>query len=269
MEDEKKTLEDKVVFKYSADGIALYTFLCFLFVMAGFWMLDHDEVRNRLVALLSIVLFGGVGVFFLAFKSWKPILIVSKEGVAQPTFRKEKFVSWAEINEIRFKVQSFSNRGFTTTVRYIGVYTFEGRQEDSSFGYLFTELSKFFTGWREMPTLLIKNQKMFSGVKCEEIVEVMQMYHAEFVSGLLEDEKGKYEDVFHHTITRQLKNSINFVGDDNSLQENVNQENINQDDSLQEDSHRLPKVSDHINWEKLSTEDEGNRLERFLRKINQ
>ena len=196
---------------------------------------------------LAIIFCGGGGMYFLVFKSWRPIVTVSKEGVTQPTLLKKKFVSWAEISEIRLKVQSVSaGHGFATTTKYIGVFTFEGRQEDSTFGYLWAELSKFMTGWSEMPTLLIANQKILTGIKNEEIIQVMEKYHVEFVSGLPEEEKIKYENVFRQNLTRLLENTMNFVGD-NSIQGNVDQEN-----SDLENMDAPPKVSDQINWEKLS-----------------
>ena len=293
-EDNITPLEDKKVFKHSADGIALYVFLCSIFVMSGFMMLENEVARTRHIGLMSIIFFGGAGLFFLIFMSWKPILTVSKEGVAKPTLHDEKFVSWAEISEIRQKVQTVSTRYNTTTIRYIGIFTFEGRQDNTTFEYFKTELNKLATGWMEMPTLLIKNQKIFSGVKCEELVEIMEQYHAEYVFGLPEEEKSKYENVFHHTVTGKLKNTANFVGNnwseqnstvqgsinqnstvqgsinqDNTVQGSINQDNTVQDKINQESMNVPPKVSDHINWEKISIRDDGNWWERFLRKISE
>ena len=248
MEEHKTPLEDKKVFRYSAGGIALLVFLNVLFVMLGVLMLGDDEARYRFWGMVSIIFFGGGVVFFLAFKSWKPILIVSKEGIIQPQLRKEKFVSWAEISRIQLKVQTISHRGGTTTVKHIGVFTFEGRQDDTTFESFMTKLNEFATGWREMPTLLINNQEWFSGVKKKEMVEIMEKYHAEFVSELPEEERTKYENIFCYTLTGKLKNTMNFVGDDNSIQEDVNQEN----GSL-ENMNAPSKVSDQIDWEKLST----------------
>ena len=262
MEEHKTPLEDKKVFRYSAGGIALFVFACLLVVMVAFGAIGRDETRNLFMITIGIIFCGGGGIYFLVFKSWRPIVTVSKEGISQPTLLKEKFVSWVEINEIRIKVQSISSgRGFTTTTKYIGVFTFEGRQEDNAFGYFWAELSKFLTGWSEMPTLLIANQKILTGIKNEEIIQIMEKYHEEFVSGLPEEEKAKYEHVFRQNVTRLLKNTMNFVGEDNSIQEDVDQENINL-----ENMNAPPKVSDQIDWEKLSVKDEGSGLEQTLRR---
>ena len=234
MEEIKSPLEKKIVFKYSADGIALFVFLCFIFLMGGIVMINSDNSSANFWG--PIVIAFAVGLFFLVFKSWKPILTVSKDGITQPTLYKDKFVPWSEIKEIRFKTQTVTTVQygyFEHNVKYIGVFTFAGRQDRKTSEQLITTLNKRATGWTEMPTLLISNHKMFSGVENEKIIEVMRNYHTDFVSQLPEDEKLRYEGVFHPTLKETLKNSPEFGMTDNN-------------------SNERTKVNEQINWEKLS-----------------
>ena len=247
MEEHKTPLEDKKVFKYSGGGTALYIFLCFVFIFIGFMMLNDDDVGYRIFGMASIIVFGGSVIGYLVILR-KPFLIVSKEGLTKIRCGREMFVSWTEVSQVRSKLQNIYHPGFRTTFKYVGVYTFEGRKDDTSFKIFMTKLNKLATHWEEMPTLLIYNNNWLTGIECAEIIEIMEKYHAEFVSGLSEEDRPKYENIFCHTLTGKLNNNINFVGDDKSIQGNVNQEN-----SDQENINAPPKVSDQIDWEKLST----------------
>ena len=223
-------LKDEIVFKYSIKWIILYAFFGTLLVFIGILLINSEDIYYRFMGLIAIIYFGGYGLIFLLFRSRKPIVIISKLGIKQPGFWSTKFVSWFEIEEVRYKIQNVSSHfGHTFTHKYIGVFTFDGRFEENLLEYFCILLTKMKTGWGDMPNLLISNREVFSRIDNQHIVNAMRVYHAHFLSILPEADKEKYADVFQHILPRKLKNSGNFGNTENNS-----------------------KISELIDWEKLT-----------------
>ena len=165
-------MQNKVVIKRSLLGNILLIVGCTIFVAVGALMLRGDIVI-RIIGIVSIVFFGFGGLLYLVFMSWKPIAILSDEGITVPYGWRKSFASWENINRIEIVEQKIVSEGGTHKQKYIGVFVNDktglvGANARSQ------RITTAITGWDEVPGLVIVPSFSF---EMEKIMEIIQEFY--------------------------------------------------------------------------------------------
>jgi len=165
--------KEEVVFKRSSDGMLTWFAGMIVFVFGGILMVNSDEVRNRVIGVISIMLFGGVGLFTILFRVlWQPIVSISNEGVkVYPRAKKEQFITWSNVKRVEIVTQ----RVGVHKQKFVGVFAIDDTLVEGASGSLLKGATKLVTGWREVPALLIS--PYFSDVTHDEILDVLIEFH--------------------------------------------------------------------------------------------
>jgi len=159
-------------------GNILYILACLAFMALG---LDSG---NGAVILICLLLFGGCALFRILF-GWRPLVIISKEGITIPYgLWGKSFIKWSNVKEIEIVFQKVDHRHGSAKHKCIGVFTF------SNDGIAGTEATKvtgtvcvtgIATDWRDAPVVLINTS--FSFVDREKIKRVLRQFHEEYKQG--------------------------------------------------------------------------------------
>ena len=164
----------KIVFRRAWWMTILFAFTCLGFTLIGIWILNDPETSN-LMAYLAIAFFGGGGIFYLFFMSWKPIVIITKEGITVPYGWGEPFVEWSNVKRIEQIVQTNG----TIKQKYIGIFVFNPDGVKGA-NKLSKKITGKVTGWGEVPSILINNN--FTGVKLKDIETELQKFYSQYKS---------------------------------------------------------------------------------------
>ena len=173
-----EALEKQVVIRKSPLGHLLFYGGIAAFVVIGIFLIQEE--RAVWIGIASIVFFGGGGLFYLIFKSWKPIAIISDKGITVPLWRGKNFVPWENVRKFEVLEQTVNTgRGGSHTLKCIGIFVFDTTGIAGA-GEISQTLNQSVTGWKEMPASLIKTQ--FTFIKEESIIRVLQEFHDAYIA---------------------------------------------------------------------------------------
>jgi len=168
-------MKRQIVIRRPFWGNMLFVLGCAVFVVAGLLMQQGEDSFYRLIGVASIVFFGGGGLCYLAFLAWKPIVVVSSDGIIVPYGWSKSFVLWENIN--RFEVMEqviHAGRGGRVRQKYIGIFVFN-KEEIVGTGKVSQSITQGITDWKEVPAMLIVLS--FSFVKIEKVMKILQEFH--------------------------------------------------------------------------------------------
>ena len=171
-------MEKQVVIRRSFLGNLVAVLGISAFTIIGLFMLQDDDAFYRLIGVLNIVFFGGGGLLYLILMMWKPIVIVSNEGITVPYGWGKNFIPWDNID--RFEVLEHminAKLGKPTKQKYVGVFVFD-KEGIAGTGKGLLKISQGLTGWKEVPAVLINLTLSF--VKIEKVMATLQEFHDEY-----------------------------------------------------------------------------------------
>ena len=101
-------MQEQVVIKRPLVGNLLLILGCVAFVAGGIFILQIEEdTFLRLIAIASIVFFGGGGLLFIIVLAWKPIVTISNEGITIPHGWGKNSFSFLKIEKVMRILQEF------------------------------------------------------------------------------------------------------------------------------------------------------------------
>ena len=162
-------MRNQVVIRRSFWGNILLLLLCSAFVFAGIFIRQGGDAFYRFWGLLSIIFFGGGGLFYIIFAAWRPVAVISNEGIDVPLWRGSNFVRWRDVEKIEVVVQYAAGKH-----KYIGIFAPSATGIVGS-GKTSQKITQGVTGWKEVPTLLINLS--FTFVKIEKVMGILQEFH--------------------------------------------------------------------------------------------
>ena len=170
-------MQEQVVIKRPLLGNILFVFICAAFVVGSLFIIQilNENVFIRLIAIISIIFFGGGGLLYILTMAWKPIVIISNDGITVPFGWGKNFVSWENVD--RFEVvEQVVNVGAAIKAKqkYIGVFVFD-KKGIAGTGKISQTISQVVTNWEEVPAVLINLSLSF--VKIEKVMGVLQEFH--------------------------------------------------------------------------------------------
>ena len=171
-------MQKQVVIRRPFWGNMLFVLSGAVFVVAGLLMQQSENSLIRLVGVMSVVFFGGGGICYLMFMVWKPIVVISSEGIAVPYGWGKNFVLWGNIDRFEVVEQEIHTiHGVRTMQKYIGFFVFN-KEGIVGAGKVSQTISQGITGWKEVPAVLINLS--FSFVKIESVMEILQEFHDKY-----------------------------------------------------------------------------------------
>jgi hypothetical protein len=154
---------------------AFYLFFAFL----GGFVLHYGVSEGGVFAVIPAVIFISVGVYGFAIgipKAWKPMFIVSTEGITIPAYygRGTHFVPWHNVKKIEVMEQEILGYGRFFSNKYIGIFlrnteNIEGFDKRAKLTLTNTETHK-----KETPDLVVSIS--FSFVRVKTIIGALQKY---------------------------------------------------------------------------------------------
>ena len=174
--------QDKVVIRQDPTAIFLMIVACVAFVAGGYWMWNSSEERfYQFIGIVSIIFFGGGGVFYLLFMSWKPIVTITKQGVETPMGWKSNFVEWSNVDKIEIVTQTV---GKGNEQHYVGIFVHDNTGIAGA-GRLSQKINQVITDWDEMPAVLISVG--FGGIgKINKILDTLLKHHEEYKASYID-----------------------------------------------------------------------------------
>ena len=171
-------MQKQVVIRRPFCGSMLFILGCAVFVVTGLFMQQGEDSFYRLIGVVSIVFFGGGGLCYLTFLAWKPIVIVSSEGITAPYGWGKSFVLWENIDRFEVVEQVIhAERGGRVRQKYIGIFVFNKGAAVGA-GKVSQTIMQAKTDWRDVPAVLINLS--FSFIKIEKLIEVLQEFHDKY-----------------------------------------------------------------------------------------
>jgi len=133
-----------------------------------------DATENSfhwLFGAAGIVLIGVGGLFFVTVAIWKPLLVISDEGItaAYKGWHKN-FIPWKNVEKFEVLVM---NRGPLET-KFIGIFVFDA-EEIVGAGVVAQSMAREGADWKELPEVLIS--LALSSVEPEAAMERLQEFH--------------------------------------------------------------------------------------------
>ena len=165
--------QEKIVFRRSLISNIAFFLICLAFVIGGFFLLEEIWI----LGMITMIFFGGGGVLYLLFMSWRPILVITKEGVTVPYGWGENFVSWSNVRKIEMVTQTINTGNGTTTKDYIGVFTFNNEGIVGA-GDISKAITSKVTGIEDPPSLLITNSLTF--IKYDKILAALNEFYVKY-----------------------------------------------------------------------------------------
>lgn len=144
-----------------------------VFVAASVIALHMPGTFNRIFGIVGLVFFGVGGFLYFALMSWKPIVIVSNEGISVPRGKGADFVAWENIGKIEATEQSINTAGTTAKQGWIGVYAL--KTEKTTAGEISENIVLNMANWEEMPALLINTD--YSAVDEKFLQTLIEIYN--------------------------------------------------------------------------------------------
>jgi hypothetical protein len=125
---------------------------------------------------IGAVLFGGLGVIWLVFLSWRPVMIISDRGITVPFWRGQRYVSWANVKEIKL-LKNVVNvyRGGRHVSEFIGIFVHDTTDMKWAGGFLH-KFNYSATGWSEIPPFVISTQYTAIKGKEEEYIRLLREF---------------------------------------------------------------------------------------------
>ena len=166
--------KEKVVIRRPVWGNLLLVLGCAAFVAAGFYLMQTGDFSYRIIGIVSIVFFGGGGLFYMICSSWRPIVVISDEGITVPYGWGKNTVLWHNVKKFEIVTQ---NLGAGGKQQYIGIYAFDSEGIVGT-GKKSRALTQKITGWETVPDMSISLGLSF--VKIEKVMEMLQEYHERY-----------------------------------------------------------------------------------------
>ena len=160
-------MRNEVVIRRPLWGKLLFILMCAMLVFFSILRLQDGD---KVIGLGGIALFGGGGLIAVIFVIWKPIVVMSNEGITIPYRWKENFVSWRNIK----KFEVLEQRIGMMKQSYIGIFVFD-TEEFAVAGKFSKTITQKITNWREVPDFLI--QCNFSFIKIEKVMGILQEFY--------------------------------------------------------------------------------------------
>jgi len=177
----KVDMKKQVVIKRSWVGNMLFAISCLMVVMVGLFILEEA----KLIGVVCILFFGVGGLYGIVFVAWKPLVIISIDGIAVPNRRGITFVEWSNVKKIEIIKHKIPN----ATQTYIGIFVFD----NNILGNFAQNMTTMLTGWDEAPALLINNT--FSFVRYEKIMAALEEFYDEYRKSQLSESGLPYGEV--------------------------------------------------------------------------
>jgi len=173
-------MQNEVVIKRHILGTLLLILGCLAFVVACVFILRSESENEvlRFFAIVGIVFFGGGGLVYAVVMSWKPIVVISRDGITIPFGWGKNFISWENVDRIEVIEQTVdAGRGGVVRQKYIGVSVFD-RGGIVGAGETSKAVAQEITNWKEVPAVLINLS--FSFAKIEDVMKTLQDFHDEY-----------------------------------------------------------------------------------------
>ena len=154
-------MNQEFVIRKSFWGNLLFALVCVVFAIIGYFMIQSG--KEVFWGYIVLIFFGGGGVLYMALMSWKPIVIICKEGVAVPHGFGKQFMTWENLDRIEMIEQNAGG----AKQKYIALYP----KDDADEHKISHAITQNLTGWKEVPSLLINNS--FTFVKYEKILKAL------------------------------------------------------------------------------------------------
>ena len=159
-------------------GNMLFILSCTVAVLVGLFMQQSEDSFYRLVGVVSVVFFGGGGLCYLVLLAWKPIVVISSEGVTVPYGWGKNFVLWENIDRFEVVEQVIhAGSGGRVRQKYIGIFVFN-KAGIVGAGTVSQTITQEITSWKEVPAVLINLSLSF--VKIEKVMEILQEFHDKY-----------------------------------------------------------------------------------------
>jgi len=171
-------MQKQVVIRRSVVGNLLLILGCSAFVAGSVFILQNESMFMRLAAIAGIVFFGGGGLLYIIVMAWKPIVIISSEGITVPFGWGKNVIPWKNVDKIEVIEQTVNTgRGGLVRQKYIGISVFE-KDGIVGAGETSQAVAQEITNWKEVPAVLINLS--FSFAKIEEVMKTLQEFHDEY-----------------------------------------------------------------------------------------
>ncbi|MCL2225419.1 MAG: hypothetical protein FWB96_10690 [Defluviitaleaceae bacterium] len=126
-------------------------------------------LENSGMGFAVLFVFGGI--LFTAFLAWKPLVIVSVEGITVPTLRGNVFVPWYNISRVDVVLQ---NVGMYSQSKQMGVFVRNKNDIEGPFRSAAIQYRNAKTLAPEAPDIVINIS--FSLVRAKKIMAVVKKY---------------------------------------------------------------------------------------------
>ena len=149
-------MRDEVVIKNSILGNVLYVLLCAVFVFLGVLMHQaEDHWGVNVWGIAFIIFFGSMGPFYFIFRAWRPLVVISSEGIEIPHWRKNTFVPWKNVDGFR--------EYRTSSQKYVIIFLRDA-QDIIGIGKASRKKSRLFIG-------------LTFFIKAKAVIEALQEFH--------------------------------------------------------------------------------------------
>jgi len=164
--------DKNVVIRRSLPTNILVIIACIAFTAMFILMLHIEtDISYQMIAIVGIIFFGGGGILYLAFMSWKPIVVISNEGIIVPYGWGKNEVSWRNVRRFQIVEQRIGG----SAQKYIGIFVFD-RNGIMGAGKASRAIIKGVTRWQDPPDLLIA-PAFSSKAQTKKIINALQEYH--------------------------------------------------------------------------------------------
>jgi len=146
-------------------------------VVGHMFILQHEDndIFLRFIAIAGIIFFGGGGLLCIIVLAWKPIVVISSEGITVPYGWGKNFVPWENVEKFEVVEQVVNaGRGGFVRQKYIGIFVFD-KEGIVGVGKVSQAIAQKITGLVNVPALSINLS--FSFVKIEKVMGILQEFY--------------------------------------------------------------------------------------------
>lgn len=165
----------KVAIRPSLVGNILLIIIFTIFTVGGIFLLKDEELM--FLGIISIIFFGFGGLLYVLFMAWKPIAVISSEGIIVPYGWGKNFVTWEKVSRFEVIEQTIRVKNTSQTNKYIGIFVTDTEGIVGA-GKFSKAISQMVTDWDEVPDLLINTSIPF--IKTEKVMKILQEFYDEY-----------------------------------------------------------------------------------------
>jgi len=168
-------MQKQVVIRRSLWGNILFILICSAFVVYGVIWWQNEHILWKILSALTISLFGVGGLCYFIFVAWKPIVVISNEGITIPIAWFHTFIPWGNID----RFEQVEQKGIDILVKEINIFVFDKKGICDKKGTTLKHTEDYKKEGK-VPVMLTSLIFSFSFIKTKKAMELLQEFHGNY-----------------------------------------------------------------------------------------